>query len=134
MNCGMCYERDALQSMLTQGRNAEPAPTPARQNGQAKADELAAGAERLVERHQYDEAEKEFRALAEQCPEDWRGWWGLFLVQMETLRFSSMDDFMENEKYAQNAFALAGPRLDVIRMQYEGAWDEFWKVLETEKK
>ena len=117
--CGMKYSKEALRSMLSGATQAAPAPAT------GEADRLAENGEQFMKLKEYDKAQKVYAQLMTSHPEDWRGWWGLFVIQITTASFSKFEDFVQNEKYAQNAFAVAGTMQGAIRQQYDVLWDGF---------
>ena len=123
--CGMKYSKDALRSMLSGTAQAALAPAT------GEADRLAENGEQFMKLKEYDKAQEVYSQLMKSHPEDWRGWWGLFVIQITTANFSKFDDFVQNEKYAQNAFAVAGTMQGAIRQQYDVLWDDMLRHIEV---
>ena len=127
--CGVEYPKAALQRLFAAAQQeASPAAAPAVAN---PADQLASNAETYMKLGETAKAAEVYTQMVKQFPQDWRGWWGRFLIPMQTLSLTTLDDFRLSEKNAQNAFQLAGTYPSVIQAQYATLWDGFLEKLQT---
>jgi len=94
--------------------------------GIATLEKLVQNAETYMQLNEYSKAKQTYEQIVKDYPEDYRGWLGLFLLQIRTASFAKIKDFDDSEKHYLNACNVI--KSDVIKKQVEEIYETEWQT------
>jgi len=102
------------------GTEPDPAPVYGGANSQDNPDRMNKTAETYLKLEEYDSAREAFQRMTQNCPEDYRGWWGLIRIETGDLKKLTADIPKLNVWYGY-ILKLGDPKnIEQVRQEYTG--------------
>jgi len=145
-SCGMEFSKERLCEKVQEIKGTvkvEGAVETVR--GDAEKERLLKNAETYTNLNDFEEAKIIYLEIIKEYPDDYRGWWGIFIISSNNMienlkdgkgerdydyvRFDEVREDYEKsisewlgERYAQNAFVLCGDKISILKNEYNNRW------------